>query len=66
MTHVTHVTHDTADLGQGVEHGVLLVLLQRVAQAREYQHAHADRHREQQQLPASSHVMSCYGHVMSC
>ena len=45
MTHDTRdngpVTRDTADLGQGVEHGVLLVLLQRVAQAREYQHAHA-------------------------
>ena len=27
-------------LGQGVEHGVLLVLLERVAQARKYQHAH--------------------------
>ena len=38
-------------LGQGVEHGVLLVLLQRVAQAREYQHAHAATLSSEQSLP---------------
>ena len=39
-------------LGQGVEHGAGLVLLQRVGQTSEDQHAHAHSHREQQQLPA--------------
>ena len=38
-------------LGQGVEHGVGLVLLQGVPQASEYQHPHAHCHRQQQQLP---------------
>ena len=41
-------------LGQGVEHGAGLVLLQRVGQTSEDEHAHADRHREQQQLPAAA------------
>ena len=38
-------------LGEGVEHGVGLVLLQGVPQPREDEHPHADRHRQQQQLP---------------
>ena len=40
-------------LGQRVEHRVRLVLLQGVAQPGEYQHPHADRHTEQQQLPVA-------------
>ena len=40
-------------LGQRVEHRVRLVLLQGVAQPSEYQHAHADRHTEEQQLPVA-------------
>ena len=35
-------------LGQGVEHCARLILLQGVGQAREDQHAHADRHAQQQ------------------
>ena len=38
-------------LGQGVELGVRLVLLEGVGQARKDQHPHADCHGEQQQLP---------------
>ena len=37
-------------LGQGVEGGAGLILLQGVGQAREYQHPHADSHGQQQQL----------------
>ena len=48
-------------LGQGVEGGVGLVLLQRVRQTREYEHAHADRHREQQQLPSQILVLTQKG-----
>ena len=38
-------------LWQGVEHRVGLILLQSISQASEDQHAHADRHTQQQQLP---------------
>ena len=38
-------------LGQSVELGVRLILLEGVGQARKDQHAHADCHGEQQQLP---------------
>ena len=38
-------------LWEGVEHGVGLVLLQGVPQPSEDEHPHADRHRQQQQLP---------------
>ena len=37
-------------LGQGVEGGAGLILLQGVGQASEYEHPHADSHGQQQQL----------------
>ena len=52
-------------LGQRVEHRVRLVLLQGVAQPREYQHAHADRHAEEQQLSASDMLNMASCHTMS-
>ena len=44
-------------LGQSVEHRVRLILLERVGQASEYQHPHADRHGEQQQLPGEWRII---------
>ena len=38
-------------LGQGVEHGVRLILLQGIGHASADQHAHAHCHGQQQQLP---------------
>ena len=40
-------------LGQCVEHGVGLVLLQGVTQPGKDQHPHAHRHAQQQKFPAS-------------